>query len=307
VPQYFGPINRPDGWRRLNVLFTRARRRIDLFTSMVPSDVKVEEKASLGRRAFREYLEYARTGLLPSAQTLATDREADSDFELAVADALRATGFDTQPQVGVAGYFIDVGVRHPDRPGEFLAGVECDGVTYHSSLSARDRDRIRQEILESLGWRGRIIRVWSTDWFADPGAQTLRLLNFLQQRQLADQSLLPPFSDEDLVVDDPPAPAPQSPADGPAAAPVADVGAVVKAAVELFVEVGDRVTYEVLGDTPETHTVQVVDSPNNLRLNLLNEDTPVAQALLGLGVDDEATLSVPGHPTRKLRVINVMR
>ena len=303
VPQYFGPINRPDGWRRLNVLFTRARRRIDLFTSMVPTDVKVDEKASLGRRAFREYLEYARTGLLPAATTIATDREADSDFELAVADAMRAKGFDTQPQVGVAGYFIDIGVRHPDRPGEFLAGVECDGVTYHSSLSARDRDRIHQEILESLGWRGRIIRVWSTDWFADPAAQTSRLLNFLQQRQLADQSLPPPFSDEDLVVDELQAPALQVPADGPVSAPDA---VVVEAAVEVFVEVGDRVTYEVLGDTPETHTVQIVDSPSNLRLNLLNEDTPVAQALLGLGVADEATLSVPGHPTRKLRVIRVI-
>jgi very-short-patch-repair endonuclease len=307
VPQYFGPINRPDGWRRLNVLFTRARRRVDLFTSMVPTDVKVDEKASLGRRAFREYLEYARTGLLPAAETIATDREADSDFELAVADALRAKGFDTQPQVGVAGYFIDIGVRHPDRPGEFLAGIECDGVTYHSSLSARDRDRIRQEVLESLGWRGRIIRVWSTDWFADPAAQTSRLLNFLQQRQLADQSLPSPYSDEDLAVDESPAPTPDLPLAFPATGAVTLVDSAVDAAVDLFVEVGDRVTYEVLGDAPETHTVQIVDSPSNLRLNLLNEDTPVAQALLGLGFGDEAVLTVPGHAARKLRVTNVMR
>lgn len=307
VPQYFGPINRPDGWRRLNVLFTRARRRIDLFTSMVPTDVKVDDKASLGRRAFREYLEYARTGLLPAAKTIATDREADSDFELAVADALRAKGFDTQPQVGVAGYFIDIGVRHPDRPGEFLAGVECDGVTYHSSLSARDRDRIRQEVLESLGWRGRIIRVWSTDWFADPVAQTSRLLAFLHQRQLADQALPPPYSDEDLVIDEPPLSAPERPADGSVSAPNANVSVAVEPAVELFVEVGDRVTYEVLGDTPETHTVQIVDSASNLRLNLLNEDTPVAQALLGLGVGDEATVAVPGRPTRTLRINHVAR
>lgn len=307
VPQYFGPINRPDGWRRLNVLFTRARRRIDLFTSMVPTDVKVDEKASLGRRAFREYLEYARTGLLPAAETIATDREADSDFELAVADALRAKGFDTHPQVGVAGYFIDIGVRHPDRLGEFLAGIECDGVTYHSSLSARDRDRIRQEVLESLGWRGRIIRVWSTDWFADPAAQTSRLLNFLQQRQLADQSLPPPYSDEDLAGDDPPAPTADLPLVFPATGAAFLVDVAVDAAVDLFVEVGDRVTYEVLGDAPETHTVQIVDSPSNLRLNLLNEETPVAQALLGLGVSDEAALTVPGHPARKLRVMNVMR
>ena len=307
VPQYFGPINRPDGWRRLNVLFTRARRRIDLFTSMVPTDVKVDEKASLGRRAFREYLEYARTGLLPAAKSIATDREADSDFELAVAEALRAKGFDTQPQVGVAGYFIDIGVRHPERPGEFLAGIECDGVTYHSSLSARDRDRIRQEILESLGWRGRIIRVWSTDWFADPDAQTSRLLNLLQQRQVADQALPPPYSDEDLAVDESTAQVPEGLFNVPVTGPAAEVGTAVEATLELFVEVGDRVTYAVLGDSQETHTVQIVDSPSNLRLNLLNEDTPVAQALLGLGIGDEAALTVPGHAVRKLRVTNIVR
>lgn len=199
VRQNFGPINRPDGWRRLNVLFTRARRRIDLFTSMQPTDVVVDEKTSQGRRALREYLEFAQTGLLPSLKGEVTERTADSDFEIAVSQALRGRGFLTEAQVGVAGYFIDLGVRHPERQGEFLAGVECDGVTYHSSLSARDRDRIRQEVLESLGWRGRIIRVWSTDWFADPIGQTNRLVHFLESR-LSEEARQPaPFSDEELA------------------------------------------------------------------------------------------------------------
>jgi very-short-patch-repair endonuclease len=311
VPQYFGPINRPDGWRRLNVLFTRARRRIDLFTSMAPGDVRVDEKATLGRRAFREYLEYAKTGVLPNPKAASTEREPDSDFEIAVADALRAKGYETQSQVGVAGYFIDLGVRHPERLSEYLAGIECDGVTYHSSLSARDRDRIRQEILESLGWRGRIIRVWSTDWFADPIGQTGRLVSFLEQRRTHDQGQPAPYSDEDHEaradveheeVDASSVNVSNEPVgDGAAASvlPPGDTG--------LFVELGDRVTYEVLVEPTERHTVQIVDSQSNLRLGLLNEETPVAQALLGLCVGDEATLQVKDQPPRPLRVLKIAR
>jgi len=311
VPQYFGPINRPDGWRRLNVLFTRSRRRIDLFTSMAPTDVKVDAKASLGRRAFREYLEYAKSGLLPGTKAVSTDREADSDFEVSVADALRSKGFETQPQVGVAGYFIDIGVRHPERQSEYLAGIECDGVTYHSSLSARDRDRIRQEILESLGWRGRIFRVWSTDWFADPVGQTARLVGMLERRKVEDRGQSAPYSDEDLPVEEHvEVPAPD---EGLSATPGREVGSrdyaetVGAQGLELFVELGDRVTYEMLVDPPERHTVQIVDSSSNPKLRLLNEDTPVAQALLGLGVGDHATLQVRDQPDRQLRILRIER
>jgi REase_MTES_1575 len=80
-------------------------------------------------------------------------------------NVITALGYEVKPQLGVAGFFIDIAVRNPDRPGEFLAGIESDGATYHSGFSVRDRDRIRQEILESLGWKGRIHRIWSTDWF----------------------------------------------------------------------------------------------------------------------------------------------
>lgn len=308
VRQNFGPINRPDGWRRLNVLFTRARKRLDLFTSMLPSDVVVDEKVSLGRRALQEYLEFAKSGLLPNVRGVATEREADSNFEIAVADALRDRGFETEGQVGVAGYFLDLGIRHPERRGEFLAGIECDGVTYHSSLSARDRDRIRQEVMESLGWRGRIIRVWSTDWFADPVGQTERLVHFLEGRCVEDRAQLAPFNNEDLeeVVEVIELPIPgkggsdqdelkQEPP------PVSNL------APELFVEVGDRVTYESLNEPIERRTVQIVDSQSNLRLGLLNDQTPLAQALLGLCIGDEAVLKVEHNPSRNFRILNIVR
>lgn len=306
VRQNFGPINRPDGWRRLNVLFTRARKRLDLFSSMLPSDVVVDEKVSLGRKALQEYLEFAKSGVLPHVRGVATGREGDSDFELAVADALRTRGYETEGQVGVAGYFIDLGVRHPERRSEFLAGIECDGVTYHSSLSARDRDRIRQEILESLGWRGRIIRVWSTDWFADPAGQTERLIQFLEGRRADDLAQFVPYSDEKFDIVDV-ATALQEDGESPVIAIDVSDGGSLNDAPAIFIEVGDRVAYESVSEPVERHTVQIVDSPSNLRLGLINERTPLAQALLGLCQGDEAVLKVEGKPARKLRILSVDR
>lgn len=313
VRQNFGPINRPDGWRRLNVLFTRARYRLDLFTSMLPSDISVEGKTSLGRRALRDYLEFARSGNLPPTTASTSEREADSDFEIAVGDALRAHGFDCESQVGVAGYFIDIGVRHPDRQSEFLAGIECDGVTYHSSLSARDRDRIRQEILETLGWRGRIARVWSSDWFADPKGQIQRLVEFLEHRMEEARSQpalydLEPWNTDDVVPDG----AGQASEDHTCGSDQQEIEAVVQmpanraaALADIFVEVDDRVTYETTVDPIERHSVQLVDSPSNLRLGLLNDQTPLAQALLGLRAGETGELVVKDQPARLLRVVDV--
>jgi transcription elongation GreA/GreB family factor len=309
IRQNFGPINRSDGWRRLNVLFTRARRRIDLFTSLQPNDIRLDEKASLGKKALQDYLTFASTGRLPGAPGTSSEREADSEFEIAVADALRQRGYETEPQVGVAGYFLDLGVRHPERRSEYLAGIECDGVTYHSSLSARDRDRIRQEVLESLGWHGRIIRVWSTDWFSDPEAQTDRLVAFLERRRRQDESSPRPYSDDDLELaeayianEEASDELEESVPDTPAAIGAPDLAIELS----LFVEVGDRVTYETL-QPAERHTVTIVDSPSNPKLGLLNDQTPVAQALLGLCAGDKAELRVQGHPLRDLRVRRVER
>ena len=305
VRQNFGPINRPDGWRRLNVLFTRARRRLDLFSSMLPSDVQVDgDRVTLGRRALRDYLEFARTGSLPGPTPQLTDREADSDFELAVSAALKLRNYECEAQVGVSGYFIDLGVCHPERKSEFLAGIECDGVTYHSSLSARDRDRIRQEILESLGWRDRIIRVWSTDWFSDPKGQTDRLVRYLEHRLVKDREQPPPYQDVDVAdgLSEPLEPEPEA---GTASPTTADRHE--SSASDLFAEIGDRVTYETLGPIAERRTVQLVDSPSNLRLGLLNEMTPLAQTLLGLCEGDEAILNVRGKLGSPLRIVRIIR
>ncbi|MBK8646798.1 MAG: hypothetical protein IPN16_09715 [Gemmatimonadetes bacterium] len=164
VYQRFGPINGPTGHRRLNVLFTRARHRVVLFSSMLAEDILAQPSSSWGVRALKGYLHYAQTGVLETASF--SGKEPDSDFELEVAHALRDRGYDVVAQVGIAGYFIDLAVRHPRKPDAFLLGIECDGMTYHSGLSARDRDRLRQQVLEGLGWN--IHRIWSTDWFKQP-------------------------------------------------------------------------------------------------------------------------------------------
>ena len=177
VRQNFGPINQPGGHRRLNVLFTRAKHELRVFTSMTPDQIVANPETPRGARVLRSYLSYAATGRLEAGGD--TGREPDSDFEIFVADRLRVAGYDCAVQVGVAGFFLDIAVRDPAHPDVFLLGVECDGATYHSSKSARDRDILRQQILEGLGWN--IYRIWSTDWFRDPNGQTVRLLNYLTQ------------------------------------------------------------------------------------------------------------------------------
>ncbi len=189
MKQRFGPINRKQGHRRLNVLFSRARMRIGLFTSFGSTDVVPSTESSEGVHILKKYLEYAETRGRVSAMP-GGGAESDSDFEVEVAERLRGRGYTVDYQVGVSGYRIDLGVRHPDHPERYLAGVECDGATYHSSKSARDRDRLREEVLIHKGWD--IVRVWSTDWFDNPNLQTARLIEKLEVLR----TRLAPDSDE---------------------------------------------------------------------------------------------------------------
>jgi len=175
--QRFGPINNKGGHRRLNVLFTRAKLQTVIFSTMLPSDIRVDETTPWGPRALQGYLAFAKDRSLDQAQV--TGREPDSDFERAVIDVIRRAGYDAVPQVGMVGYFIDIGVRHPRQPGGFALGIECDGATYHSTKSARDRDRLRQQVLEGHGWR--LHRIWSIDWFRDAAKESRKLIAAIEQ------------------------------------------------------------------------------------------------------------------------------
>ena len=186
VFQRFGPINSDVGWRRLNVLFTRSRKRMHIFSSMGSEDIIVGSTAKRGLQALRDFLRFCETGILHKTER-ETGRAPDSDFEIAVMAGLSNEGFECVPQVGVAGFFIDVAVVDPGNRGRYLMGIECDGATYHSAKSVRDRDRLRQTILERLGWQ--IRRIWSTDWFKNPHAELqpiIRELNTLKTERVED-------------------------------------------------------------------------------------------------------------------------
>ncbi|MEJ2246745.1 MAG: AAA domain-containing protein [Acidobacteriota bacterium] len=174
--QRYGPINSDYGHRGLNVLFTRAKKRIKIFTSMYPHDIQDEEK-HWGVKVLKEYLQFAHDGF--SINMNEVGGECQSEFEHWILQVLRSYGYEGVPQVGVCGYHIDIAVRHPGKPGVFLCGIECDSATYHGAPSVRERDRLRQEILEKYGWK--IYRIWSTDWFRNPGFQTRQLLGYLQE------------------------------------------------------------------------------------------------------------------------------
>lgn len=158
----FGPINQEGGGRRLNVLMSRARKRCEVFTSIRGGDIR-SDGAKPGLHALKTFLEFAETGILDIPYT--TDAEPDSIFEEEVKRALEAHGLTVDSQVGTLGFRIDLAIRHPHKPGRFVLGIECDGATYHSAKSARDRDKLRQMVLEARGWR--LHRIWSTDWWRD--------------------------------------------------------------------------------------------------------------------------------------------
>lgn len=202
MPQRFGPINSAAGGRRLNVLFTRSKKRMHVFSSMTEGHILATENSSPGVHALKSFLGYAQTGKLH--QPIHTGKQPDSDFEISVMNALKIEGFNCVPQVGVAGYFIDLAVQDPGQPGHYLMGVECDGATYHSAKSARDRDRLRQSVLEGLGWN--IKRIWSTDWFKNPHAQLKPIIELLHQLKTDVSDHIPNGSEaqdiSDLITDE---------------------------------------------------------------------------------------------------------
>jgi hypothetical protein len=178
----FGPINGEGGERRLNVLFSRARTRCLVFCSFDPNDIDTNRTSRDGPRVLKRFLEFARSGQM--AQPQVTGELADSPLETDVADVIESLGYPCDHQVGAAGFRIDLGVRHPEQPGRYILAVECDGATYHSALWARERDRLRQDVLEGLGWR--FHRIWSTDWFHRRTSEIDRLKAALEAAANAD-------------------------------------------------------------------------------------------------------------------------
>jgi very-short-patch-repair endonuclease len=285
------------------VLFTRARRSVALYTSLRPEDIVVDGSTPEGTKALRNYLEYARTGSL----TVPIDdgREPDSDFEVAVISRLRSRGYEVTPQLGVAGFRIDIAVKHPDAPGTYLAAIECDGASYHSAQSVRDRDRIRQEILESLGWRGRIWRIWSTDWFRTPRQEAEKLFGFLESIR---SSWKPEhLSGESWIEERRGGSPPEEMADEAVAEPPVVNEVLLETGDDQEVRVGDLVKYADVENPSDVLSVYVTSGPSDIASGLISATTPLAQALLGAVVGDEVPLHLPGARPRAFRIITISR
>lgn len=278
VAQRFGPINGKYGHRRLNVLFTRAKYGLTLFTSLKSEDIVISETSTIGLKVFKDYLLYAETGRVLTGTV--SGRDFDSEFEKMVYDLLVSKGYEVDKQVGVNGFFIDLAVKHPLNKSYYAVGIECDGAPYHSTKSARDRDCIRQSILEKLGWK--IYRIWSKDWFYNTETEIGKLLAYLEDvskqqptfdfndnagsvdasvqedTDITEELDLFPSESSKLILSD------------------IEPKEVIKAnTIALF----DTVKYIRLNDNSE-HVITITSQPNNLEKGLINQHTPLAQALL---------------------------
>ena len=162
-----------------------------VISSLKSHDIDLSRTKAVGARLLRAYLDFAERGIsaLGSEVSQVDEHDYDSPFEKEVAEALTRRGLAVRRQVGCSGFRIDLALVDPKRPGRFLLGIECDGATYHSSATARDRDRLRQEVLESLGWT--IVRIWSTDWVKNPDAQVERVVAALEQARKAPPKAAP--------------------------------------------------------------------------------------------------------------------
>jgi len=310
VMQRFGPIAGLAGRRRLNVLFSRAKEQIVTFSSMTAADIRAEEHANPGAYMLKRWLEYSATGILQGG--VVQNLEPDSEFEVFVINQLRAMGFEPVPQVGVSGFRIDIGVRHPSWPHGFIMGVECDGASYHSSRSARDRDRLREQVLRGLGWD--LHRIWSTDWFTDPAKETVRLRNAIEARLsflLQAGSTRPPIVTE--AAQDARNSIGQVEADegagvyiGQVVLPVAAQVPDISAPDPDVVEVGDTVTVIYLQGDRSSREVTLSDSRNAPDLGIVHISEPLGWALFGAEEGDEVEILV-GNSVRLAKVTKIAK
>jgi very-short-patch-repair endonuclease len=193
VTMNFGPLNTEGGWRRLNVLITRARERCVVFSTLTADRMNMKPDTPRGVKALKDYLHFAQHG--KPAVVGGNKGDHDSPFERDVCEALESKGWQVAAQVGTAGFSIDLAVVDPKAEGRYLLGIECDGATYHRAATARDRDRLRQTMLEKLGWK--LHRIWSTDWFESRGPTLdalLKKLDDLAKAEPAAEPVAPPVT-----------------------------------------------------------------------------------------------------------------
>ena len=194
----FGPLNHEGGERRLNVLITRAREQCIVFSNFRASDLQLDSSVPFGTRALKMFLDYAENRNLQVHESVGGDTELP--FEGAVYEFLKSRGYTVKKQIGCAGYRIDLAVVDPRSPNCYLLGIECDGAQYRKAPVARDRDRLRQQVLKGLGWQ--LHRVWSMDWYRDRAGTVERLLAAIEHaKTVPTKGLLTEAAPEPIKVD----------------------------------------------------------------------------------------------------------
>lgn len=204
----FGPLSKNGGYRRLNVAITRAKYNVKLVGSIRSTDIDLERTSSDGVKMLRSYIEFAQIGPDALLNEIIEPEYAytDSPFEDEVYNILISQGYKVKTQVGCSGYRIDMAIKHPTISGRYVIGIECDGATYHSARTARERDRLREDVLRMRGWK--LYRIWSTDWIKDPRAESQRLIAAIEEAlnsdcedEIAEQlkPTVPLTSDNDLL------------------------------------------------------------------------------------------------------------
>lgn len=251
----FGPLNNDGGERRLNVAITRARQRMTVVSSFESADMDPNRLNKEGARMLMRYLEYAESGGADLGN-VAKEKPDLNPFERDVRDKLISAGIPLVPQFGCSGYYIDYAAQHPTKPGRMVLAIECDGASYHSSETARDRDRLRQEHLERLGWR--FHRIWSTDWF--------------RHREREIQRVRAAYDAAVLAADDPPSAVAVAPP-----APDAEISAVATRGPRPAIP-----RYPSIDDYSDAQLVQLIRWINSDTL-LRTQDALIGEAMRELG------------------------
>lgn len=183
----FGPLNRDGGERRLNVAITRARRQVIVFSSIRADQIDLTRTRAVGAVHLKSFLEYAQNGPAAIGEAVADAAlAAPTPLEAAVKSELESRGWQVESRIGCSGYRIDLAIRDPDQPGRYLLGIECDGAFYAAASTARDRDRLRAQVLAGLGWR--LHRLWSSEWRRNKARAIQRIEDAIREAQRGDQA-----------------------------------------------------------------------------------------------------------------------
>ncbi len=172
----FGPLNQDGGERRLNVLITRAREKCVVFSNFKAYDMKLTANPPYGVKSLKEFLEYAENLTLG---TQGPESHSVEPFEDAIASYLEENGYTVDRQIGCAGFRVDLAIVDDENPGKYILGITTDGKMYASSKVARDRDRLREQVLTGLGWK--LYHLWSTDWYRNRDLGRKKLLEFVEK------------------------------------------------------------------------------------------------------------------------------